>query len=465
MRKKTELWILMGILVFAFFLRVYALGNAPLWIDESTSAMASRQIVEKGIPRFDSGLLYSRAYSFHYLQAFFILFSQSEFSARFVSVIFGMLTIVLAYFIGKEYSKKGGLIAALFFAVFYLEVFYSRQARFYQMFQFFFFLSLYLLYKSKKDIRWIYPALISFFITLDIQIEGLILSPFFIVYIIAYTKEKWLSIFPLIPLVKKFMPAVGLSTKSTEVAVNYASEYFSKISNMAYVLLLSVFGVVWAFIKNKKLTILMVAPAIITLIGVFSLQTFALRYSYFFVFPVVLYSSLLFSFLYEKFGKIMLVPIFILLILPSNLIFPHTYTNVIIPISYNLNDLSAPETNYKVIPQDLMAELKNPHNTVISLFSSNVEWYIKKPNYVIPFTMNGIGEDQISMINSNNKTVDRYSGAEILNYSNLPAKPYYVLGDFFSASKLKPEQRENFENLTSNCTEKYASDDLVIWKC
>ena len=44
-------------------------------------------------------------------------------------MIIGMFTIVLAYFIGKEYSKTGGIISALFFSVFYLEVFFSRQGK------------------------------------------------------------------------------------------------------------------------------------------------------------------------------------------------------------------------------------------------------------------------------------------------------------------------------------------------
>jgi hypothetical protein len=61
----------------------------------------------------------------------------------------------LAYFIGKEYSKSGGIISALFFAVFYLEVFFSRQARYYQLFQLAFFASLYFLYKSKENPKWL----------------------------------------------------------------------------------------------------------------------------------------------------------------------------------------------------------------------------------------------------------------------------------------------------------------------
>ena len=109
--KKTnwEIILISLILVFAFFLRIYNLGTAPLWVDEATSSMASKMIVAKGLPIFDSGLLYNRAYIFQYIQAFFLLFGQTDFLARFASVIFGLLTIVLAYFIGKEYSKSGGI--------------------------------------------------------------------------------------------------------------------------------------------------------------------------------------------------------------------------------------------------------------------------------------------------------------------------------------------------------------------
>ena len=228
------------ILLFGFFLRVWKLGLPSLWIDESTSAIASLNILAKGLPIFDSGLLYSRAYLFHYLQAFFLLFGQTEFLARFVSVIFGLLIIFLAYKIGREYSKSGGLISALFMAVFYLEVFYSRQARFYQLFQLMFFLSLYLLYKSKKNNWCLYASLISFFITINTQIAGLVLAPFFIIHILIYNKKwkKYLAILPGISILQKFLPARGLSADSASSTVNYASRYANYTQNLLYMIIL-----------------------------------------------------------------------------------------------------------------------------------------------------------------------------------------------------------------------------------
>jgi len=464
-KKNYELYSLILILVFAFFLRVYNLGHPGLWIDESTSAVAARKITQHGVPRLDSGLLYSRAYFFHYMQAFFLLFGNSDFFVRFPSVIFGLLTIILAYFIGKEYSKSGGLMAGLFTAVFYLEVFYSRQARFYQLFQLLFFSSLYFLYKSKKDARWLYPATISFILCLDTQIAGIVLAPFFIIHILMYNKKynKLFSIIPGAYLIKYFIPAKNLSTVTVgnEQAGNYAPQYFDFTMNMRYLLILAIPGVIWSYLKKKRLTVLLVLPSIIMLLGIFTLRTFALRYAYFFAFPIVLYTSLLIAFLYDKLGKYMIATILILLIFPSNLVYPYTYVNILKPVDYNYNDYSAPTINLKDIPEPTMQILKE--NTVITYFSSTYEWYIGKPDYALPFSMTGIGDDQISYINKQGETVDRYSGAPIL--TNKPEEPYYLVADAYSVSKLKPEQQEFHNNLTETCTIFYENSTVKIYEC
>jgi len=463
-----EYFLLAIILVFGFFLRVYNLGIPPLWIDEAISTITGLNILEKGFPIFDSGMLYGRAYLFHYFQAFFLLFGQTDFLARFASVIFGLLTVVLAYFIGKEYSKSGGIISALFMSVFYLEVFYSRQARFYQLFQLMFFLSLYLLYKSKENFakpkfsknnpKWLYASLISLFITINTQIAGLVLAPFFILHILIYEKKwrRYLSILPGIPLVQKFLPVKGLTSNSTISTISYFSKYTAQTSNMIYLLILFIFGCVWGFMKKKRLTLLLITPSIILLIGVFALKTFALRYAYFFVFPLILYSSLFISFLYEKYGKIMLIAIFFLLIIPSNIFFPHTYVNMIKPVDYNYNDYSAPEINLKEIPLELEEKIKN--NKLLSLFSPSVERYVKKPDYVFPFSMTGIGDDSVSY-----GEVDVYSGAKITTQS--PKKPYYVIADYYSLTKLKPFQKEDFDKIIKNCDAPYENKDLKIYEC
>lgn len=471
MKKINKEYIaLFFILAFALFIRLFRLGKPSLWVDEATSSVSSIMILSKGLPLFDSGLLYGRAYFFHYLQSFFLLFGQTEFLARFVSVIIGILTILLAYKIAKEYSKSGGIITAIFMSIFYLEVFYSRQARFYQLFQLMFFLSLYLLYKSKPEkgknnFIYLILSLISLFITLDVQIAGLVLTPFFILHILIYNKKtsKYLAIIPLIPLIQKFIPAKNLSSDSTISTMNYASKYASWTSNLIYMIILFIPGVIWGFFKKKRLTLLIILPSILMLIGIFTLQTFAFRYAYFAVFPLILYFSLFLSFLYEKYGKIFLIVIFILIVFPSNLFFPYTSVNILKPLDYPLYDSTAPVTNYKDLPQELINELKNENNLLISYFSSDVEWNIRKPNYALPFTMDGRGYDQISINNSKKELVDRYSGAPILDF--IPNKPYYLTADRFSVSKLKPDQRKFHEDLINDCNISYKNIDLVIYSC
>ena len=462
---KTEYLLLILILVFGLFIRVYQLGSSPFWIDESISAQTAKQIIQTSVPRFESGLLDARAFVFHYIQAFFLLFGLNSFLVRFVSVVFGLLTLFLGYKIGKEYSHSGGLIVALFLSVFYLEVFFSRQARMYQMFQFFFFLSIYLLYKSSKNLNLLYFALISLFICYDTQLAGLILAPFFILHILIYNRKHWyLSLIPLALLVWKFFGVAGLTSDSASSSVNYATSYLGYTANMNYLLILFIPGLIWAFFKKKEFTSWLVIPSSIMLIGVFSLQVFAFRYAYFFSFILVLYSSLLLSFLYDRYGKIILIAIAILFLVPSNLFYPATYVNVIVPVGYNFNDASAPFTDYNALPKNLSFDLKS-NTTLISLFSLDAEWYIRKPDYVIPFSMNGIGDDQISMNNSKGEVVDRYSGAKILNYSSIPTGPYYVLADAFSVSKLKAKQLTNFKLLTENCTSGYQAPDLEVYSC
>ncbi|MEK6891193.1 MAG: glycosyltransferase family 39 protein [Nanoarchaeota archaeon] len=451
-----EYYLLGLILIFALFLRVYALGSPPMWIDETISAVASKNIIEHGVPVFDSGASYGRAYLFHYLEAFFILFSQSDFNARIISVIFGILTVLFAYFIGKEYSKSGGLISALFMAVFYLEVFYSRQARFYQLFQLMFFLSLFLLYKSKDKKYMIWPALVCFFITINTQVAGLVLVPFFFIHILMYNRKHWyLSIIVLIPAFIHLVSVLAV-TSGVDTAVNYISWYSGYTSNIQYLFILLIPGIIWGFFKNKRLTLLIVVPSLMLLFGILFVKLFALRYMYFFVLPMVLYSSLLMAFLYDKYGKWIMLSIIILLIFPSNLIFPYTYVNVIKPIDYNYRDFSAPEINYKTIPAYVVNELKD--GKIMTFFSPGVEWYIDSPDYVFPYSMNGIGTDTISY---NGKDV--YSGAIVT--TERPSGEFYFVADNFGLSKLRPSQKDKYDLIVKGCENLYSNRDLAVWHC
>lgn len=455
--KRLEIYALLAIILLGAFLRLTYLSAPPLWVDEAISVDIA-QNAKSGLPQTSAGW-YRSAYVLHYSMAFFMFFSDSEAGARFISVLAGLATIVLAFFIGKEYSKSGGLIAAVFTATFYLQVFFSRQSRYYQLFQLAFFLSLYLLYKSKEKPWLIYPAIIALFVAIDTHLQGLLLCFFFIGHILLYN-NKWLAILPALPLLRRFIPTTSLASSSAETATNFASQYASYLSHSFFVLLLAVPGLIWSFFKNKRLTILLLVPAAITLAGVFTLETFAFRYAYFFIFPIVLFSSLLVAYMYDNYGKVILVAIALLLILPSNIFLPYTYTTMLKPTSAQFYDLSAPYNDYKTIPEDLLVEMQT--ETLISYFAPDVMFYIRTPDYVIPFSLDGRTPDQVS-VTIHNQTVDRYSGAPILQ--ELPERPYFVTADDFSVRKLRPNQRTFYEQLTKDCTIKHQDHAYRIYFC
>jgi len=472
----VEMVLLLLIMLLGLFLRVGYLEVPPFWVDESISSTASLNILEKGIPLLDSGVYYGRALVFHYTQAIsFIVLGVSDFSARFPSVFFGLLTILLAYLVGKEYSKEkySGLVCALLMSVFFLEVFFSKQARFYQLFQLAFFASLFFLYKSRKDSKWLIPALLSFLVAVDTQPAGLVLVPFFVLHILFFNLKKWFySLVPIITFILEQTSFFSVTASTslgesyvTQITAKYALLYFSFTSNMRYMLLFFIPGAIWAFFKNKILTTLLILPSLIVLLGVLFLEVFAFRYAYLVTFPLVIFSSLFIVFLIEKYRKLIFIALIALILIPSNLIYPFSYTTMLIPSSNNLNDFSAPEINFKDIPTDLLTELKTTQSPILTHYSPPVEWYIRKPDYVLPFTMTGTGSDQISR-DLNGKFVDVYSGARMIySFDSVPLGEYYYIEQGFAFMKLKGEQRTLASLLKKDCLVRYRNNDLGIFEC
>ncbi|MFA5763546.1 MAG: glycosyltransferase family 39 protein [archaeon] len=475
---KVKHLFLIIILLFALFLRLGFLDVAPFWVDESISSLASVNILEKGVPIFDSGAYYSRALVFHYSQALsMIVFGVTDFGARFPSVIFGLLTVLLAYLIGREYNTKAGLFAALICAVFFLEVFFSKQARFYQLFQLAFFAALFFLYKSRKNNKFLLPAVISFLIAVDTQPAGLFLVPFFIGHIILFNMKKWFyALIPTASIVFEGLGSLSLvsSSNMTSIAETssqktvwlYLQEYANYTTNMKILLILFIPGIIWGYFKKKDLTFLIVIPAILLLISIMFLELFALRYVYFFAFILVVFTGVFFGLLCEKFqGNCapIVFAFFLLILIPSNIFSPLSYTTMLVPTSANLADASAPEIDTKNIPIDLVNLMKE--SVIVTHYSPSVEWYIKKPAYVLAFSMSGKGDNTISRTNDLNILVDVYSGSPIIFDTNLLPKNYFYVEQDFAYSKLKTDQRELASKIKNNCVKSFENKDLRVYSC
>ncbi len=443
------------ILIYALILRVYALGSSPLWFDETISSLAGQKIVEKGIPIFDSGFFYSRALVFHYIQAFFLLFGQTDFLVRLASVLFGLGTIILAFFIGREFNKSTAIIAAIFTCFLFLEVVYSRQARFYQAFQFFFFLTIFLLYKSRKSKKYAYVASVSLLITVQTQLAGLVLVPFFLFYFYKNHKDWKLFIIPILVSLYFSSSFFGLE-KTTSLGSEYAEEYTSQLfKSLRAFFIISLLGIPFAYKKNKRMFYLLLLPSVILLTGLFFVKVFALRYAYFVILSVIIFLASLLSYLYESNKVIGVLIIALAVIYPSNLFFDSNYLTVVKPQVISPYSTTEPIIDYKSLNTSTKELIRT--NNLVALSSPGVEWYLKKPDYIIPFSLNGL-ESGYALYNG----VDIYTGAEIWNNQT---KNFIFLEDFFGYSKLGPNQRAPLEAMKKDCLLLEKSDTLNVYKC
>lgn len=126
-----ELIILLVILLLGLFLRVYNLAGESIWLDEEYSVT----VAQKGVFQIFERSSYDHDPFYHILLHFWINFwGVSEFSTRFLSVLFGFFAIIMIYNVGKLiFSKEVGLISSLLLALSEFHIFYSQEARMYSL--------------------------------------------------------------------------------------------------------------------------------------------------------------------------------------------------------------------------------------------------------------------------------------------------------------------------------------------
>ena len=138
----TRAAILGIILMFAFVLRLYQLSKASLWMDELFSVALRAQLPISEVvdlTQEDHPPLYYAV--LHYWLQFM---GTSTFAIRLLSVLFGVLSILAIYLVGRRlFGTKVGMYSAVFMAISSMHLNYSRDARMYAMFMCFGFFSLY----------------------------------------------------------------------------------------------------------------------------------------------------------------------------------------------------------------------------------------------------------------------------------------------------------------------------------
>jgi hypothetical protein len=124
--------LILAVLLLAFILRFHQLGAQSLWHDEGNSyAQSIRSVGE--IANHAARDIHPPGY-YWLLGAWRLISGESEFALRALSAFAGVLTVALAYAIGKRlYNAWAGVLAALFVALNTFAIYYGQEARMYAL--------------------------------------------------------------------------------------------------------------------------------------------------------------------------------------------------------------------------------------------------------------------------------------------------------------------------------------------
>ena len=138
-RKWGSCILLLVVLGFGAFLRLWNLGEPSFWVDEVEFHSAAKSWLETGELTMESGYVYDRAPLYSYITAVFFKFLHAdETSTRLCAALFGLLSIVMVFILARKiFNTRIGLLAAFMTAFSHFEIGWSRTARVYTLFQFF----------------------------------------------------------------------------------------------------------------------------------------------------------------------------------------------------------------------------------------------------------------------------------------------------------------------------------------
>ena len=147
-------WLLLGsILLIGIILRFYGLGEQNYWYDELITlsvAEGSYSSIITG-PRPPVYLALFKLWT--------TLFGTSEIATRFLSILFGTVSIVLVFAVGRLlFGYYVGTLSAFFMAVSRFQIYYAQEIRYYSLFEMMTLISFYLYLKLLKSASWIYSV-------------------------------------------------------------------------------------------------------------------------------------------------------------------------------------------------------------------------------------------------------------------------------------------------------------------
>ncbi|MEO2048073.1 MAG: glycosyltransferase family 39 protein [Pirellulales bacterium] len=158
--------------------RLIHLSDLSFYADEETTALAARSLNKQGKAQMPSGMEYRRALPYTWLNAKIVdvLGSESEGAYRLGSALIGILAAPMLFFLGRTFVGMGpAFLAGLFLALSEWHLVFSRMARMYVPFTFFYVLAAWSIWRWATTARGRYLAagIIAFIVTASLHFLGM----------------------------------------------------------------------------------------------------------------------------------------------------------------------------------------------------------------------------------------------------------------------------------------------------
>lgn len=148
---RTRIYLFIIILI-GLILRIYNLGKFGLWFDESAQPFSFLHFKNKPLYFYFTNINKPLSVPFIILLKLWMNINSNDFFLRFFSVIWGTLSLIMIYRLGEFiFSKKIGILSALFLCISPLHIYYSQELTYYSLSLFLTLSSGYYFVKILKD--------------------------------------------------------------------------------------------------------------------------------------------------------------------------------------------------------------------------------------------------------------------------------------------------------------------------
>ncbi len=223
------------IIILAAVLRLWNLNNFPAGLNADEAAIGYNGFSllqtgkdEYGTPwplTFKSFGDYKPGLYFYTVIPFVATIGLNEWAVRLPSAIFGILTVILIYFLGKEIFKNrlAGLLSSFLLAISPWHLHFSRGGWETNMATFFMALGIYLFIKSKINYQILFWSIISFLISMYTYQSPRLVAPILVVCLFLFYKRNLIEIIKKIEIKKKIFLSLLLLILSIPLILQFTT--------------------------------------------------------------------------------------------------------------------------------------------------------------------------------------------------------------------------------------------------